>query len=112
MGLAENLKAYASKGGDPQKVIDRLVASGDLPDKKKWNSDARRKVERHPEKFTQGQISEAFRDDSSKVTFLISLRRRRMGLDPEQASQEDEEYEDDEEEEDDEDDDEEEDENE
>lgn len=109
MGLSANLKAYAAKGGDPQKVIDRLVEQGDLPGPKKWNSDARRKVDRHPEQFTAGQISEAFRDDPSHAQYLIELSRRRRGLDIE--PQEDDDYEDEEDEDDeDEDDDEEEDE--
>jgi len=59
LGLAENLRGYEDKGGDPQKVIDRLVKSGDLPAPVKYNSKTRREMRRHPHDWSEGELREA-----------------------------------------------------
>jgi hypothetical protein len=94
MGLAENIKKWKAKGRDPKEIIEKIQRDGGRLDYApvKYNSNVRRKMSRHPEGYTLGEMSEVFGRSEAETLY------RRAGYDPAQYSEEEEEDEEEEEE--------------
>jgi hypothetical protein len=110
LGLRQRINDYLAKGGDKHDILDVANKNGRLPsERKKWNTDDRRYMRRHPRDFTEADLKEAGVWSEVGDFWLEEERKQRdeSGEDEEYDPREDEEEDDEEEDEDDEEDDEE-----